>query len=90
MINSVRRGAEAHSAMYEVRNVSRTFDKGSRPVEVILTCRKQWLPFDVKIIPTWFTEGDRLGHPRQRWIVNVPSLGDRNAGNGTADVGYPE
>src|SRR5439155_13797377 len=54
------------------------------------TCRKQWLPFDIKVIPAWLTKGDGLCHPGKSWVVNVSSFRNRNATDGTADVCHPE
>ena len=75
--------------MHLTRNASRFIHKTSRAVEVILTCGKQWLFFNVEVIPTWLN-GDRIGDPRESRIVNLPSFRNRNSINGTTDVYHPE
>src|SRR5712691_4969068 len=72
-----------------MRNASRFVSEGSRAVEVSLTCRKQWLPFNVEVIPFWL-KGDRLGQKREILIFDVPSFRNRKVVNGTTDVCHPE
>jgi hypothetical protein len=88
-INLGRWEGDALSAMNLERDTARFIYEGSRMIEVVTTCGKQRLPFNVEVVPCWLN-GDRLGQKREIWIVNLTSFGIRNALSSIADVCHPK
>ena len=58
-------------------------------IEVVPTCGKQGLPFNVEVARCWVT-GERRGQKREIGIDNLPSFGNRNVLSRTANVCHPE
>ena len=75
--------------MHLARKEARFIHEGSRTREVFLTCRKQRLPLNVKVIPSWLKRAG-LSQKREIRIVNLPSFGNRNALSRTTDVCHSE
>jgi len=67
------------------RNATPFIYESPRMIEVVPTCRKQGLPFNVEVLPFWLN-GIGLSQKREIRIVNLPSFGKRNALRGAANV----
>jgi hypothetical protein len=76
---------EALSAMNLERDAARFSHEESRTIDVVATCGKQRLPFNVEVLPFWLN-GVGLSQKREIGVVNLPSFGERNALSGVANV----